>query len=117
MAVPALAPSAFWHFDVDQYGGARQPAKISPDGRTLTVPVVQAPEDCAGNPPVMAPEVQESTGAVAVGAQPVSPAPQSTGCYSDGVLKFVEITVKLAEPLAGRVLVDALGRPIHVVPS
>lgn len=115
IAVPALAPSAFWHFEVDQESSAPQPAKVSPDGRTLTVPVVQAPADCAGNPPVMAPEVRESAGAVAVGARPVSPAPQSTGCFSSGVLVFVEITVNLAEPLGGRVLVDARERPVQVV--
>jgi hypothetical protein len=51
-----------------------------------------------------------------VGAQPITP-PAEHRLLSDGVLAFVEITVQLAEPVGGWVLVCPQGRRSQALPS
>jgi hypothetical protein len=114
IAVVAVAPSAFWHFEQDRYGGPPNPARVSADGRTVTVAVPQ-PTLCTGDVPTMQGVSIEWSTAVAVSAwAPVEPTgPQD--CAAPAILRFMDVTVTLKAPLGGRVLVDSQGNVIAAV--
>lgn len=114
IAVVAVAPAAFWHFEQDRYGGPPQPARLAADGRTVTVAVPQ-PTSCTGETPAMRGVSIEWSTAVAVSAwAPVEPTgPQD--CAAPAILRFMDVTVTLKAPLGGRVLLDAEGNVIPVV--
>jgi hypothetical protein len=116
IALPALSPKAFWRFDRVAAAAAPMPAKVAADGRTLTVPVPQG-ASCDGTPAPPVGVVKESAGAVAIGSQPASVAPQRTDCILPAYLRFVDITVRLAAPLGARVLVDGTGNAFEVQPA
>jgi hypothetical protein len=113
-AVVALAPAAFWRF-MTALHSAGPPVTLGADGRTLRVPLPQG-SGCTSAAPVAA-EVVESAAAVAIGPQPVSPDPQPEDCRAPAILRFAEVTVRLAASLAGRVLVDGQGNPFEVRPA
>jgi hypothetical protein len=88
----------------------------------LTVRVPAPPSGCPGDPVgPPKPVVVTAPGAVAVGSEPdlssVVPGSPDDTCARPAVLRFVPITVTLDQPLGNRVLVDASGNPIAVVPE
>ena len=114
IAVVAVAPSAFWHFEEDRWGASSDPARLAADGRTLTVPVPQT-TSCTGElPDVQGVSIEWSTAVAVAGWAPVEPTgPQD--CAAPLVMRFMDVTVTLKEPLGGRVLLDAQGNVMSVV--
>jgi hypothetical protein len=89
-------------------------ARVSADGRTLTINMAEAPEPCPGGSPVIyQPRRLESPTAVAVGLN-VSGGPVGT-CAQRAIYRSADYTIKLTSPLGNRVLVDPKGNPIMVL--
>jgi hypothetical protein len=115
LGYPAVTRSAFW--GGASTGSASGGATVSRDGLSLTFGFVGAP---AGNGPCDANYtgvVAESRSAVAVAVQMIPSQPQSgpVACTAIGV--FRTVTVSLARPLDGRVVVDASGSAVSVCPA
>jgi hypothetical protein len=114
IAHPAVSQSNFWPGPIlGTIGGG---ATVSSSGRDITFSFPGGPTEgtCAVN---YAGVVAESTHAVAVAVQS-SPGRVEAGpvsCDALGYDRFV--TVTLASPLGGRVVVDASGAPIPVCPE
>lgn len=111
---PALAASAFWPgpFEGSIGGGA----SVSPSGRQLTFGFVGGPPDgpCAEDYTGV---VAESSHAVAVAVQSNPGRPQAGPIACDLVGHMRSVTVQLASPLGGRVLVDASGAAVETCPE
>jgi hypothetical protein len=114
---PALVPSAIWHGGITQGGsgsGSASGGRVSADGRTLVFGFVgaEASGPCGADYVASA---AESDTAVAVAVKAI---PHQSG---DGICDAVgyprTVTVRLAQPLGGRVLLDAGGRPLVVCPE
>lgn len=112
MAVPALAPSAFWRYGELFPGSPSQPATVSADGRTVHLSVYTG-LGCDGSPPPLSTAVTETPGAVGVSAQAHFP-PAPPDCAVPAIAVAVDVTVTLAAPLGGRVLVTGDGAPVEV---
>jgi hypothetical protein len=112
VAQPAVPTSAIW-------GGGLSPgpvgdgASVSADGRVLTFSFIGSPPDgpCGANYTGV---VAESTHAVAVATQATPGRVQGgpNACPAIGAIRTV--TVQLASPLGGRVVVDASGAVVPV---
>lgn len=123
LAWPALAPSTYRVAS----GGIIQGAKVSADGRSLTVAMPAGPGDgCPGTPRVRAvPVALESPGSVAVGLRtvvdgtmPGTPDPGCgvcPGCATSASLQLAVYAVPLAAPLGGRVVLGPIGPGSAVV--
>lgn len=113
IAYPALVASAIWHGGVTQAGSASG-GRVSADGRTLVFGFVGAAESGPCGADYVAAAAESDT-AVAVAVKAI---PHQGG---DGICDAVgyprTVTVKLAQPLGGRVLLDAGGRPLVVCPE
>jgi len=111
---PAIAPSAFWPgpFERSIGGGAT----VSPSGRQLTFSFVGGPPDgpCAEDYTGV---VAESPHAVAVAVQSNPGRVQGGPVACDLVGHMRSVTVQLASPLGGRVLVDASGAAVEACPE
>jgi hypothetical protein len=99
---PAIVPSAFWGHLVTN-GSFDGGATVSADGRSLTYRFIGGECD-AGYKSAVA----ESPTAVAVEVVAIPKGGMSQYCSAVGIAR--SITVSLASPLGGRVLVDASGR-------
>ncbi len=112
--VPAIPLSAFWPgpFEGSIGGGA----SLSPSGRQLTFGFVGGPPDgpCAEDYTGV---VAESPHAVAVAVQSNPGRPQAGPIACDLVGHIRSVTVQLASPLGGRVLVDASGAAVEACPE
>lgn len=111
--VSVLAAKPDYQRDATIYG-----AKVSPDGLTLTVTMPAAPVPCGGEARITyLPEWLESRTAVAVGLK------KQTGEVMAGTVgtchrlesRPADYTVKLGNPLGGRVLVGGNGEPLPAV--
>ena len=111
---PAIASSAFWPGPVQpSIGGG---ATVAPSGRQLTFSFVGGPPDgpCAEDYTGV---VAESPHAVAVAVQSNPGRPQGGPVSCDLVGHMRSVTVQLASPLGGRVLVDASGAAVEACPE
>jgi hypothetical protein len=112
---PAIAPSAFWKggLVVGSIGGG---AIVSTGGRTLTYSFPGGPPDgpCAED---YSGVIAESPTAVAVAVQSNPGRPEGGAVTCDLVGHIRAVTVQLASPLDGRVLVDASGYAVSVCPE
>jgi len=115
IAYPALMPGAFWKGGlVSQSGNGG--AGVSTDGRSLVW-------GFAGTPSVAGPcgadykgVVAESPSAVAVALQVIPHASPGDLVACPAIAQERTVTVSLASPLGGRVVVDASGYPVTVCP-
>ena len=111
---PAIIASAFWPgpFERSIGGGAT----VSADGRLLTFGFVGGPPDgpCAEDYTGV---VAESPHAVAVAVQSNPGRVQGGPVACDLVGHLRSVTVRLANPLGGRVLVDASGAVVDACPE
>jgi hypothetical protein len=116
MAYPAVAPSVLWNADLTQ-GSLDGGATVTADGTSLTFTFWGAP---AGTGPCSADykaAVAESHAAVAVAVQMISHAPPNTPVACPAIAMQRSITVTLASPLDGRVVVNAFGLAVPVCPA
>ena len=121
---PAVTPDALWRWDRDAAIALRQEsqvmeqARMSADGALLTVVLLRPRIPCSDMPTYRHdPRVTETGSAVVVGLERVPvdiDVPPGTPC--DGSLAWFgdEHVVRLAEPLGGRVVVDASGWPLTI---
>jgi hypothetical protein len=121
LAVPALAPEAFWR-PAENFQGEIGAATVAADGVTLTVQLPAPGKPCPGEPVrVYTPEVAESATAVAVGLRVTeSPGTGATGqgtCVHELILRTQPYTDALAQPLGARVLVGSTGAAMEVLPG
>jgi hypothetical protein len=113
IAVPALAPEAFWR--PSQPEAARpamtfDPVTVAADGRQLTVTLPAPPDPCPGERPEVYEAVAvESATAVAVGVRVVTPASGAGDCARPLILRTAQYPVTLTAPLGNRVLLDGEG--------
>ena len=114
---PGLDPSAYWHGGLMPAGnGPGVSGRVSSDGRTLTIGFGGAPDSpgpCGGDYTVAA---AESDTAVAIAVKMI-PHAASGPVACDLVAQERTVTVHLATPLHGRVLVDENGNPAVVCPE
>jgi hypothetical protein len=112
--LPAIESSALWPgpFERSIGGGAT----VSPSGRQLTFSFVGGPPDgpCAEDYTGV---VAESPHAVAVAVQSNPGRVQGGPVTCDAMGHLRSVTVQLASPLGGRVLVDASGGAVAVCPE
>ncbi|WP_370019593.1 hypothetical protein [Planotetraspora sp. GP83] len=120
IAWPALTPEVFWRFDRLHHPSATVGfARLGADGRALTVTMPAPPTACPGEPILQYdPVFRESETAVAIGltTRTVGTAPGTVKehCTTPAVFRTLPYRIRLAEPLGGRVLVDAAGAPATV---
>ena len=114
-ASPAIAPSAFWKeaFSEASIGGG---ASVSASGRQLAFSFIGGPADgaCAVDYTGV---VAESPHAVAVAVQSNPGRTEAGPVACDAVGHMRSVTVTLASPLGGRVLVDASGAAVEACPE
>ena len=114
---PALSPSAFWKAGVAGPGSLNG-AEISPDGLVLTVGFVgAAPASTGVCGADYAPVTAESSAAVAVAVQEIARSVPNGPVVCDLVGHARSLTITLAAPLGGRVVVDAEGNAAPVCPT
>jgi hypothetical protein len=115
VAYPALAPTAFWSGGLSAQS-SNGGAGLSPDGRSLTFTFYGSPDvpgPCGADYKGV---VAESSTAVAVAVQEISHAgPDDVACPA--IAQERSVTVILASPLGGRVVVDASGDAVTVCPE
>jgi hypothetical protein len=108
----AIDPSAFWGHGLAAGGRG---AHVSPDGRTLRVPVENAgPGPCDSEYTASTAE-SASAVAIAIRATPHSPPAGPVACPA--ILRLGDLVVTLKAPLGDRVLVDERGNPGMVCPE
>lgn len=116
VAYPAIVPSAFWKGSiVSQFGTGA--ALLSADGRSITYTFYGTPSrpgPCGADYKGV---VAESRSAVAIALQEFPHAAPAQGFACDAMAQQRFVTVALAQPLAGRVLVDGSGNVTWVCPS
>jgi hypothetical protein len=116
IAYPALASSALWNADVST-GSVSSVSTLSEDGRSLTYTFYGAPESAGPCGADYKAVVAESGTAVAIALQvtPHAAAGQPVACPA--VAQQRTAVVALAQPLGGRVVVDATGNIFSVCPA
>lgn len=118
-AYPGLDPSAYWHGGLLPPGDGTGPgigARVSPDGRTLTIGFGGTPDipgPCGADYTAAA---AESDTAVAVAVKTI-PHPASGPIACPLLAQERTLTVHLAAPLGGRVLVDENGNVAVACPE
>lgn len=112
---PAIAPSAFWKGGVIE-GSIGGGGVVGAGGRTVTFSFPGGPPDgpCAEDYTGV---IAESPHAVAVAVQSNPGRPEGGAVTCDLVGHVRAVTVQLASPLGGRVLVDASGYAVGVCPE
>jgi hypothetical protein len=113
---PALPPSAFWKaaFIIPS---SNQTASISEDGVTLMFSFYGAPDSSGPCGADYKGVVAESTSAVAVAIQELVRSVPNGPVACDAVAQLRTVTVALASPLGGRVVVDEAGNARPVCPA
>jgi hypothetical protein len=118
IAYPAITPTALWNGDLTKASSDRG-TTISPDGRTLTFTFYGMPSSIGPCGADYSGVVAESRAAVAVAVQEIphtAPTPgEPIACPAVAQQRMV--TVTLASPLGGRVVVDADGAAVPVCPD
>ena len=125
--VLAVGSSALWPFDPNSARGAHsgERATLQPDGRTLTYHFVgrsAGPPPCGGGYQAHAVEAATTVTITLQGVpqhevgqqQPTQSVPEGAAVACDTAGHFRTVTVQLATPLGGRVLLDADLTPIAV---
>jgi hypothetical protein len=116
VAYPAIAPPAIWNVDLTK-GALDGGSFVSADGRTLTFSFWGTP---AGTGPCSADytsQVAESHAAVAVAIRVIPPASPVDNVACPAIAQQRTVTVALATPLGGRVVVNATGAAEIVCPA
>ena len=113
---PALPPAAFWTGSMTGLS-LGESATVSPDGRIVTF-------HFSGAPPTAGPCGADYTGAVAESSSAVAVAVLAIPHESSGgpvmctaIAAFRSVTVELATPLVGRVVVNASGAAVEMCPD
>lgn len=116
LAYPALAPTAFWKggMVVQPGNGA---AAVSANGRSLTWTFFGAPDTSGACGADYKGVVAESATAVAVALQEISHTTPGSQIACPAIAQERSVTVTLANPLGGRVVVDAAGNAVSVCPA
>jgi hypothetical protein len=113
---PALDPSAYWRHGatLNMGNGGVQGARISVDGLRLTVAFIGAETsgDCGASYVASAAESQAAV-AVAIKVIPIN----TSSAICDAVGHQRTVSVTLAAPLGGRVLLDQQGNVLAVCPE
>jgi hypothetical protein len=111
-AYPALDPSAYWQGGMVTSGSVG--GRASPDGKTLTLSLVGGPDTPGPCGVDYSASVAESDTAVAVAiASRIHGGGSTTFCDLVGYSRTV--MVRLARPIGGRVLLDAVGNAGDVI--
>ena len=113
LAYPAIVASAFWTGGMMAQAGNGS-AAISVDGSSLTFTFYGAPAEPGPCGADYKGVVAESRNAVAVAMQAIPHAAPNENVACPAVAQERVVTVTLASPLAGRVLVDASGYAVPV---
>ncbi|MEV4252273.1 hypothetical protein AB0J52_03775 [Spirillospora sp. NPDC049652] len=121
LAWPALTPDAFWKLGRVRSSPSASDARADAVGTTLSVRMPLPPPACPGAPrQVHRPAVLESATAVVVGLTVAHPGPAAEatapgcGVLDTDVLRTTVYEIRLARPLAGRILLYADGAPVPV---
>ncbi|MFC4044905.1 hypothetical protein ACFO1B_41395 [Dactylosporangium siamense] len=113
IAWPAVAPEAIWHLGALADSG--RTGRVSPDGRTLTLHLPEAPTACDDPAVTYHAVALTSRQAVAVHIEPTrTAAPTRANCAGDDMLRLTDYDVTLTEPLGGRVVLGPNGSPIAI---
>jgi hypothetical protein len=114
---PAIAASAVWKGAVIA-GSTTGGATLGADGRTLTLAFAGVPDTAGPCGADYKGGVAESASAVAVAIEKIPHASSSSGpAACTMVAQQRSVSVTLASPLGGRVVVDAAGAPVTVCPE
>ena len=116
IAYPALAPSALWNADVSK-GSVSTGSTVSADGRSLTYTFYGAPDGAGPCGADYKAVVAESQAAVAIALQETPHAAPGQPVACPAVAQQRKVVVTLAQPVGGRVVVDATGDLISVCPD
>ena len=116
IAYPALAPSALWNADVSK-GSVSTGSTVSADGRSLTYTFYGAPDGAGPCGADYKAVVAESQAAVAIALQATPHAAPGQPVACPAVAQQRKVVVTLAQPVGGRVVVDATGDLISVCPD
>ena len=116
LAYPAIEPGAFWTGGImSQYGDAA--TVVSADGFSLTYTFYGAPSDPGPCGADYKGVVAESKGAVAIALQETPHAQPGEPVACNAIAQQRSVVVVLAQPLGGRVVLDASGNVNSVCPS
>lgn len=115
-AYPALATSAFWNGGIVN-GSSNGGSSVSADGRTLTFNFYGAPNTSGPCGADYKGLVAESSSAVAVVVQASPHASPGQPIACDAIAQQRSVTVALAAPLGGRVVVDSSSAAVAVCPE
>jgi hypothetical protein len=116
IAYPAIAAPSIWNADL-RYGSLDRGTTISADGRLLTFGFYGAPSSdgpCGAEYKAL---VAEALNAVAVAIQMIPNASPGDMVACPAIAQERSVTVALASPLGGRVVVDRDGNAVGVCPA
>lgn len=116
LAYPAIVPTAFWKGSIMSQVGTGA-AVLSADGRALTYTFYGAPDrpgPCGADYKGV---VAESGAAVAIALQVTPHAAPGQPVACDAMAQQRNVVVTLAQPVGGRVVVDATGNVTAVCPA
>jgi hypothetical protein len=116
IAYPAIAESAFWS-KVKTMGFFGGGMTVSADGLVLNFWFYGAPSGSGPCDASYTAAVAESTSAVAIAIQITPAQAQSGDVACPAIAQSRSVTVRLARPLGGRVVIDASGQVIAVCPA
>ena len=116
IAYPALGPSAVWNADLSK-GSVSSVSTLSADGLTLTYTFYGAPDNAGPCGADYKGVVAESHAAVAIALQEIPHAAPGQPIACPAVAQQRNVVVTLAQPLGGRVVVDATGNLTSVCPA
>ena len=116
VAYPALAPPALWNGGILN-GYLNSGSTVSADGRTLTFTFWGAPLTSGPCGADYKAQVAESSSAVAVAVQAIPHASPGEPIACDAMAQQRSVTLALASPLGGRVVLDASGNAAVVCPA
>src|SRR4029077_4921423 len=105
IAYPAIAAPSLWNADL-LHGSLDRGTTISADGRVLTFGFYGAPSSDGTCGAEYRASVAESENAVAVGIQMIPNASPADMVACPAIAQERSVTVALASPLGGRVVVD-----------
>jgi hypothetical protein len=116
IAYPALAAPSIWNADL-MHGSLDRGTTISADGRLLTFGFYGAPSSDGPCGAEYRASLAESESAVAVAIQMIPNASPGDMVACPAIAQERSVTVALASPLGGRVVVDRDGNAVAVCPA
>ena len=116
IAYPAIGPAALWNADVS-VGSASSASTLSVDGRSLTYTFYGSPDSAGPCGADYKAVVAESSTAVAIALQETPHASPGQPVACPAVAQQRTVVATLAQPVGGRVVVDATGNLISVCPG